>query len=93
MENPNEKKTSAAENADACRMVALLVIVLIVIISSCSKKNQTGGINAQAFSTGSGLVLPLNTRNSTATTMSPTADIILKQKRSSRDGKAHHQKQ
>ena len=40
--------------------VALLVIVLIVIISSCSKKNQTGGINAQAFSTGSELVLPLN---------------------------------
>ena len=40
--------------------VALLVIVLIVIISSCSKKNQTGGINAQAFSTGSVLVLPLN---------------------------------
>ena len=41
-------------------VVALLVIVLIVIISSCSKKNQTGGINAQAFSTGSELVLPLN---------------------------------
>lgn len=40
--------------------VAILVIVLIVIISSCSKKNQTGGITAQAFSTGSELQLPLN---------------------------------
>ena len=40
--------------------VVLLAVVLIVIISSCSKKNKTGGITAQAFSTGSELQLPVS---------------------------------
>ena len=40
--------------------VVLLAVVLIVIISSCSKKKQTGGITAQAFSTGSELQLPVS---------------------------------
>ena len=67
-------------------VVALLVIVLIVIISSCSKKNQTGGINAQAFSTGSELVLPLNAELN-------SGDYVSYGGYHFENGKAHHQKQ